>query len=85
MNPHQEGIHKVSPPGSGASHNFLKTKVAKEPRLRFSPCRDALKVVNSKEKAKTSVASSIHIRLDKWKGWDNFTVMAMDDFEMILR
>jgi hypothetical protein len=43
-----------------------------------------LKALNSKARAATGVASSVHIQLDKWEGWDNFTVMPMGDFEVIL-
>jgi hypothetical protein len=38
---------------SGASHKFLKTEVEKELGLRVSPCRAAVKEVNSKEKETT--------------------------------
>jgi hypothetical protein len=69
---------------SGASHNFLKTEVVKELGLRVSPCGAAVKAVNSKARETTGVASSVHIRLDKWEGWANFIVIPMDDFEVIL-
>jgi hypothetical protein len=62
----------------GASHKFLKTKVAKEMGLKVSSCGVAVKEVNSKEKEVADVASSFHIRLDKWEGRENFMVMHMD-------
>jgi predicted aspartyl protease len=46
---------------TGASHNFLKTKVAKELGLRFSPCGVVVKVVKSKAKASIGVASLVYI------------------------
>jgi predicted aspartyl protease len=45
----------------GASHNFLKTEVAKELGLRVSSCGVVVKASKSMEKATTGVSSSIHI------------------------
>jgi len=41
-------------------------------------------VVKYKAKAIVDVSSLVHIRLDKWEGQANFTMIPMDDFEVIL-
>ena len=43
---------------TGASHYFLPTKLAAEIGLRAQPCEASVKVVNSKAKAATEVASN---------------------------
>jgi hypothetical protein len=68
----------------GTSDNFLKTKVVKELGLTVSPCEAMVNTMNSKEKVVVGFASSVHIWLDKWEGWVNFTVIPMDEFEVIL-
>jgi hypothetical protein len=54
--------------------------MASELRLRVGSCRASINTINSKAR----VASVVDIQLDKWKGHDDFTVLRMDEFEVIL-
>lgn len=43
-----------------------------------------MKVVNSKAKAAIGVSSNVHMRIGQWEGHSNFTVVPLDDFDLIL-
>ena len=69
---------------TGASHNFVKLEVADAIRLKKTSCDVKVKAVNSQAKAAAGIASGVTVHIGRWTGKIDFTVMPLDDFEMIL-
>jgi hypothetical protein len=67
---------------TGASH-FLKKELARKLGLRVGPCQASVNIVNSNAKSTLGVSSKVIVQLDKWKGATNFSVVQLDDFEVI--
>ena len=70
---------------TGASHNFVKLEVADAIGLKKTSCDVKVKAVNSQAKAAAGIASGVTVHIGHWTGKIDFTVMPLDDFEMILR
>ncbi|KAG9459075.1 hypothetical protein H6P81_003583 [Aristolochia fimbriata] len=68
----------------GATHNFMAEEEAKRLRLRWSKDGSTMKVVNSAAKAVCGVAKDVKVKVSKWEGTVNFTIVPMDDFNVIL-
>jgi len=66
----------------GATHNFMTTRLAKEVGLMIFPTNVEVKTVNSRAKV-ASLAHEVLVQIKDWKGQLNFTVMEMNDFDMI--
>ena len=69
---------------SGASHNFLKKDLESELGISIGSYIMSAKAVNSNGKVAIGVAKEVHLHLDKWKGCKAFTVVQMNDFQVIL-
>lgn len=69
---------------TGATHNFMTTWLAKEVGLMIFPSNVEVKVVNSRAKV-AGLVHEVPVQIKYWKGQFDFTVMEMNDFEMILR
>ena len=69
---------------TGASHNFVKLEVADAIGLKKTSCDVKVKAVNSQAKAAAGIASGVTVHIGRWTGKIDFTVMPLDDFEMIL-
>ena len=62
----------------------MKREVADAIGLKKKSCEVNVEAVNSKAKAVASIATGVTIQLCHWTGKVDFTVMALDNFEMIL-
>jgi len=68
---------------TGATHNFMSIRLAKEFGLQIIPLDVEVKVVNSRAKV-ARLASEVPIWIEDWQGRLDFTVMEISDFDMIL-
>ena len=68
---------------TGATHNFMTTRLAKEAGLTITPSNMEVKVMNSRSKV-VGLVHDVPVQIKDWKGQLDFTVMEMDDFDMIL-
>ena len=68
----------------GASHNFVKWEVADIIRLKKNNCGINIKAINSLAKEVVGISSRVSIQLGRWTGKEYFTMMPLDDFEVIL-
>ena len=69
---------------TGASHNFMKLEVVDAIGLKKTSSRIKVKAVNSQAKAAAGIASEVTVHIGRWTGKVDFTVIPLDDFEMIL-
>ncbi|XP_070001952.1 uncharacterized protein [Nicotiana sylvestris] len=69
---------------TGATHNFVTEAVAKRLELKLSPTNSRVKTVNAEIQNARGVANGVGVILGTWKGMTNFTVTAMDIFDIIL-
>lgn len=69
---------------SGATHNFMKDSVAKRLDLKLEESPNAVKAVNSKVAKVIGKAKDVSMRLGDWTGVINFTVVQLDDFDVVL-
>lgn len=68
---------------TGATHNFMTTRLAKEAGLMISPSDMEVKVVNSRAKV-AGLVHDVPVQMKEWKGQLDFIVMEMNDFDVIL-
>lgn len=68
---------------TGATHNFMTTRLAKEAGLTMTPSNMEVKAVNSRAKV-AGVVYDVPVQIKNWDGQLDFTVMEMSDFDMIL-
>ena len=68
---------------TGATHNFMMTRLAKEAGLTITPSNMEVKAVNSRAKV-VGLVHEVPVQMKDWKGQLDFTVMEMNDFDMIL-
>ncbi|KAG9459162.1 hypothetical protein H6P81_003670 [Aristolochia fimbriata] len=69
---------------TGAMHNFMAEEEAMRLRLRWAKDGSTMKAVNSAAKAVCGVAKDVKVKVGKWEGIVNFTIVPMDDFNVIL-
>ncbi|XP_070018206.1 uncharacterized protein [Nicotiana sylvestris] len=69
---------------TGATHNFVSEAAAKKLELKLAPTNSRVKTVNAKIQNARGVANGVGVKLGTWKGMTNFTVTAMDIFDIIL-
>ncbi|KAK9725073.1 hypothetical protein RND81_05G120500 [Saponaria officinalis] len=69
---------------SGATHNYVALRVAKDLGIRYTKSGGELKAVNSSSTPIYGVAYQVPIRLGKWKGRTKFMVVDMDDEDVVL-
>jgi len=68
---------------TGATHNFMTPQLARTVGLTILPSNMEVKAVNSKAKV-TGLAHEVPMQAGGWSGQLDFTVMEMNDFDMIL-
>lgn len=68
---------------TSATCNFMTIQLAKGVRLMIFPSNVEVKVVNSRAKV-AGLAHEVPVQIKDWKGQLDFTVMEMNDFDMIL-
>ncbi|XP_070017963.1 uncharacterized protein [Nicotiana sylvestris] len=69
---------------TGATHNFVTEAAAKRLELKLAPTNSRVKTVNAKIQNARGVAKGVGVKSGTWKGMTNFTVTAMDIFDIIL-
>ncbi|XP_070002194.1 uncharacterized protein [Nicotiana sylvestris] len=69
---------------TGATHNFVIEAAAKRLELKLAPTNSRVKTVNAEIQNARGVANGIGVKLGTWKGMTNFTITAMDIFDIIL-
>jgi len=68
---------------TGATHNFMMTWLAREVGLMILPSNMEVKAVNSRAKV-ASLAHEVPVQIKDWTSQLDFTVMEMNDFDIIL-
>eukprot|EP00253_Pinus_taeda_P008914 PITA_08914 len=66
-----------------ATHHFMMTRLARAVGLSILPSNMEVKVVNSKAKV-TGLAHEVPVQIGDWTGQLDFTVMEMNEFDVIL-
>ncbi|XP_070020813.1 uncharacterized protein [Nicotiana sylvestris] len=69
---------------TGATHNFVTEVAAKRLELKLAPTNSRVKTVNAEILNAHGIANGVGVKLGTWKGMTNFTVTAMDTFDIIL-
>lgn len=69
---------------TGASHNFMNVNEAKRIGLKFTNEEGTVKAVNSEAQAIKGVARGVTVKIGDWQGKLDFTVLPMDDFDIVL-
>ncbi|CAL8989416.1 unnamed protein product [Prunus brigantina] len=69
---------------TGASHNFMSVQEAKRLRCRVSKEAGSMKTVNSTAKPIDGVAHGVELHIATWKGVADFSVIPMDDYDVVL-
>lgn len=68
----------------GATHNFVTKDEATRLGLKYHKESGSLKAVNSSSMPIHGVARDVPLRLGEWEGKADFTVVTMDDFNVVL-
>ena len=68
---------------TGATHNFMTTRLEKEVGLMIFLSNEEVKSVNSRAKV-AGLAHEVPVKIKDWKGQLDFTMMEMNNFDMIL-
>ncbi|CAL8990740.1 unnamed protein product [Prunus brigantina] len=69
---------------TGASHNFMSMQEAKRLGCRVSKEAGSMKTVNSTAKPIDGVARGVELHIATWKGVADFSVIPMDDYDVVL-
>ncbi|XP_008230434.1 PREDICTED: uncharacterized protein K02A2.6-like [Prunus mume] len=69
---------------TGASHNFMSVQEAKRLGYRVSKEAGSMKTVNSTAKSIDGVARGVELHIAAWKGVADFSVILMDDYDVVL-
>ena len=69
---------------SGATHNYLSAKRAKELGMDVQPGTSSFKAVNSPARKVAGVVRDALVKVGMWQGRMTLMVIEMDDFELIL-
>ncbi|XP_070020703.1 uncharacterized protein [Nicotiana sylvestris] len=67
-----------------ATHNFVTEAAAKRLELKLAPNNSRVKTMNAEVQNARGVANGVGVKLGTWKSMTNFTVTAMDIFDIIL-
>lgn len=66
------------------THNFMKEEVIVELGLKLELAKKSFKVVNLEVEKVVGLANGVTVNLGKWNGIVSFTVIPLDDLEMVL-
>jgi hypothetical protein len=69
---------------SGVTHNFLREDMVQRLGLQPEPMQTTFKTVNTGVERVIGVAKDISLKLGDWCGKTSFTIVPMDDFEVVL-
>ncbi|GFZ20935.1 hypothetical protein Acr_29g0000970 [Actinidia rufa] len=69
---------------TGASHNFIEVKEAKQLGLQLKKEQGGIKVVNTEARPICGVARDVRLHIGDWCGQVDFTVVPMDDYPIVL-
>ncbi|KAL6269883.1 hypothetical protein ACE6H2_026794 [Prunus campanulata] len=69
---------------TGASHNFMSVQEAKRLGCRVLKEEGSMKTVNSTAKPIDGVAHGVKLDIGTWKGVADFSVISMDDYDVVL-
>ena len=69
---------------TGATHNFVTERKAKELGLNYVASNTKLKTVNATPTTVNGFAAAVPIELGEWAGQTDFTIAPMDVFDVIL-
>uniref|UniRef100_A0A2C9WGY9 Retrotransposon gag domain-containing protein n=1 Tax=Manihot esculenta TaxID=3983 RepID=A0A2C9WGY9_MANES len=69
---------------TGATNNFIADSLVSRFKLKIKADKGKIKVVNSKAQNTVGVAQSVACEMGSWKGEVNFTVMPLDDFDVVI-
>jgi hypothetical protein len=69
---------------TGATHNFVSVDEAKRLGLRITPEDGAIKAANSPVKLIDGIAKGVTVHLGPWSGKLDFSVVPLDDYQMVL-
>ncbi|TXG53263.1 hypothetical protein EZV62_022432 [Acer yangbiense] len=69
---------------TGATHNFVSVDEAKRLGLRITNDEGAIKAANSLVKLIDGTAKGVTVHLGPWSGKLNFSVVPLDDYQMVL-
>ena len=68
----------------GASHNFMGEDTARRIGLKFVPAKAQMKTVNSPPIEILGIAERVETTLGEWTGKVDFTIVRIDDYEVVL-
>eukprot|EP00253_Pinus_taeda_P030749 PITA_30749 len=69
---------------SGATHNFMSKDTARRIGLKFVPVKAQMKTVNSPPDCFLGVAEKVDTKLGELRGKVDFTIVWIDDYEVVL-
>ena len=69
---------------SGASHNSMSENIARRIGLKFVPARTQMKTINSPPMDILGIAEKVDTTLGEWTGKVDFTIVRIDDYEVVL-
>jgi hypothetical protein len=69
---------------SGETHNFMKEDIAKDIWLQLELVKNSFKEVNSGVEKVIYIAKEVSMKLKYWSGTTSFTIVPMNNFELVL-
>ncbi|CAL2268868.1 unnamed protein product [Prunus armeniaca] len=69
---------------TGVSHNFMSVQKVKRLRCRVSNEAGSMKTMNSFAKPIDRVARGVELHISAWKGVVDFSMIPMDDYDVVL-
>lgn len=69
---------------SDVTHNFIREEATRKVGLKYVPTQAHLKVVNSLPDQVIGITENVEVRIGEWLGKVDFTVMRMDDYEVVV-
>ena len=79
-----EGKEATAMFDTGASHNFMDVQEAKRLGLKYKEETGTVKVVNAREQSIHGVAKGVLVKIGDWQKRLDFSVLPMDDFNIVL-
>ena len=69
---------------NGATHNFMSEDTARKIGLKFILVQAYLKAMNSPLDSVIGIAEKVDVSIGEWAGKVNFTIVWIDDYEVVL-